>query len=639
MILLMPNLIFIKVFALTGLFLILSTLTRPTPVLASHKVFQDNFDDGNANGWIVTRNPCIYNGLPAEWEVVNGELGIKINGGGCVTEIMPNDGLWGSLGDDYSVEFDTHLVTGTDHNFAFRYTDPDHWYDYHIQSPGALIMQRMLAPENGSNVILGDFSNGQTIHFKIVVNGDDVKLYRGTNPELLLYDNPHMGGFFPTGRIALQASAGADPNSETYFDNIVVTNIDDGGGATLPVPYYTQNSLPWGPSEYDSAASLGISSPTMDRWGCAVTSAAMILKYHGMNEFANGKPMDPGNLNLWLDNNNGYQKRPGSSAIFWTSIQRLSKELFNAGKSNVKLVYSGHKPSSNTTTLLNNDLTTEKIPHILQVTTQWGSHYVVGTGVLNNGYSLNDPEWNYPDLSNFINNAYQHTHRYRPSQTNFSYIEFVVDPNVEVLITDSQVRKTGKRIVNGQTQEFFEIPNADYYFEPPIGNPNDEDLAETLGSGINRFLLPEPADGKYSLLVTSTESANYSLEIHTLESDGDYIAKTLTGTVSPITSDSYQIQYSQTSPSVINVVITFQSTIDDINQARNDNLITRDSLASNLIRIIEKAEDNVLDGRLVLALRRLEQFERTINRNRGDEITEKAYQVLHNDVSYLMEHL
>lgn len=529
------------------------------------------------------------------------------------------------------------FVNGTDHNVAFRFTPSfpsNDWYDLHFQSPGDFVLERV-NPGNYNVFVPQNYPNNQTYHIKIIINKNNIKVYVDN---LLVRDYTSDVDRFPTGRIALRAGTGADPSSETYFDNIVVTNID--GGDILPVPYFSQNALPWGPSEYDSSVSLGIPDPTMNRWGCAVTSAAMILKYHGMNEFVNGDPMNPGNLNLWLDSHDGYRKRPGSSEIFWSSIQRLSKELFNAGKSNVKLVHSGHNPSLNTTNLLNNDLITEKIPHLLQVTTQWGSHYVVAKGVLDNGYSVNDPEWNFPDLSYFINNSYQYTHRYLPSQTNFSYIEFVVDPNVEVLVTDAQGRKTGKKIVNGRTQEFIEIPNSDYYFEPPIANPNEEGLAETLGSGVNRFILPEPTDGKYSLLLTSTQSANYSLEIHTLEGDGDYITNILEGTVGPDASVSYQTQYSQTLPSsIVNISEIFQNLIDDINQARNLNQIDSDHLASHLIRIVDQALGYYQDGRVNLSLKKLDRFEDTLNRHRGDEIAEEAYQILLSDVTYLKNHL
>jgi hypothetical protein len=621
---------------------ILLFFLNPSTSFASHKVFQDNFNTNSEgsfpSGWILVndpdRTPCA-----ASWKVHDGMAGIAIvNQGSCTTNIMPNDTVWNNLGDNYIFEFDMKFVNGTDHNVAFRFTPSfpsNNWYDLHFQSPGDFIIERVGGTYN--TFVAGSYPNGKTYHLKIVVSTKNIKVFIDNT---LVRDLAVDIDGFPTGRIALRAGTGADPNSETYFDNIVVTNIDEAGGGILPVPYFSQNALPWGPSEYDSAASLGIPSPTMDRWGCAVTSAAMILKYHGMDEFTNGDPMNPGNLNHWLDNNNGYQKRHGSSAIFWSSIQRLSKELFNAGKSNVKLVHSGHKPNVNTTNLLNNDLTTEEIPHLLQVNTQWGSHYVVAKGISNNGYFVNDPEWNYPDLTSFTNNSYQYTHRYLPSQTNFSYIEFVADPNVEVLVTDSQGRRTGKKIVNGQTQEFTEIPNADYYFEPPIGNPNEEDLAETLGFGVNRFLLPEPTNGRFTLIISSNQLTTYTLNIAALQENSTDTNFTSIGFVSPGNNVLLSLDYSQASPSsMVNRTVALQSAIDDINFAWELGLITKKHLMRQLIRVLNHAKEDLRRNHINVALHRLDQFERILNREREDGILGDAYPILLYDITYLKTHL
>ena len=50
---------------------ILTFLVFPTNTLADTLIFQDDFEDGNADGWIVT-------GSPTNWSVVNGEYGIIV---------------------------------------------------------------------------------------------------------------------------------------------------------------------------------------------------------------------------------------------------------------------------------------------------------------------------------------------------------------------------------------------------------------------------------------------------------------------------------------------------------------------------------------------------------------------------------
>lgn len=422
-----------------------------------------------------------------------------------------------------------------------------------------------------------------------------------------------------------------------YFTNIGITN------SILPVPYFSQNALPWGPSEYDHAISLGFSNTTMDRWGCAVTSAAMVLNFHGMTQFSNNTALNPGTLNDWLKTHNGYLTGDSGNAAYsylsWPAISKLTKDLFNAGKSNIKLMHKRAYPSANTTVLLNDDLNIRKFPDILYVNNASTSgHFVVAKGVLGNTYAINDPEWNVSDLSSF-NNAYTQVDRYIPSNTNLSYIALVVNPEVELLLIDYLGRKTGKQIVNGLIQEFNEIPEATYTFEAPISNPNDKGHIENLGTGVNVLLIPEPVDGNYQLLASSQTTEGYTINIALFDQDGDIVLYKPVGAVRPNQDDFFDISYSQTDNTNAMNIITFQSTIDDIHEAQNENFITKESLASKLIKIIQKAEDEVLDGKLVLALRRLEQFERTINRNRGDEILETAYQILLYDVTFLKENL
>src|SRR5690554_6246667 len=61
-------------------------------------IFSDDFADGEFSNWQVRRNaqwqqptlPCMNQDQPAAWEIVDGRLGITIDGShGCSTEITP----------------------------------------------------------------------------------------------------------------------------------------------------------------------------------------------------------------------------------------------------------------------------------------------------------------------------------------------------------------------------------------------------------------------------------------------------------------------------------------------------------------------------------------------------------------------
>ena len=122
-------------------FIILWVFCFPKIVKAD-TLFEDNFNDGNFDGWIVARNrqngnpsqPCLLDGQPSNWSVTNdGKIGINISGPECITEIMPDDSRWNPNWNNYIFEADFIPIQGIDSNIAFRYSGPPnyYWYDYH----------------------------------------------------------------------------------------------------------------------------------------------------------------------------------------------------------------------------------------------------------------------------------------------------------------------------------------------------------------------------------------------------------------------------------------------------------------------------------------------------------------------------
>ncbi len=228
-------------------FIILGFLFFPKSVRAS-VLFEDNFDDGNLDGWVVARNmqwnnptqPCLLEGQPTNWVVTNGKIGIHIRGSSCITEIMPSNPIWNSSWNDYIFETDIIFVRGTDSNIAFRYSGaPNYdWYGYHFQisslpQQSKVILQRVFNSDLYTNYTYYPFIRETIYHLKIIVDHEHITLYADGN---LVLDYPDAGGRFTTGRIALQASVGADPESEVYFDNVKVTSIDEPSPSPSPIP-------------------------------------------------------------------------------------------------------------------------------------------------------------------------------------------------------------------------------------------------------------------------------------------------------------------------------------------------------------------------------------------------------------------
>lgn len=608
---------------------------------ASNIIFQDNFDDGVANGWTSTLGP------PDLWQVknINGNLmyGARIDSGSTIIDSVAAN----VATPNYQIDFDYLPIMGlinTNLDFRFSRNSPSEIYSpYEVHfttetnfwtnfgylglAPGQTILSPTPLLTNQINNIKIILDNQ---HIQFFINGTKILDYIGTAYH-----------FTRDEKIGLRISTGTTYPTEVWFDNIVVTSLDE-APIPLTVPYFGQNDSPWGQTEYDHASGK-LSNPTIDRWGCVVTSVAMILKYHNINEFIDGTPIDPGSLNNWLKNNKGYMTGYGMDGFYsyfnWPIIGTLTKQLSDAGKSNVKLMHKRAYPSNETTTLINDDLNLRKFPDILGVNnSQTSSHFVVAKGRSGNTYSINDPEWNYPTLTSF-NNNYSQVDRYIPSQTNLSYLLAVVNPGVELLITDPQDNKTGKYFDNGQFQQFDTINNASYSFQPPISNPNSQGVPENLGTGVNEFLLPEPENGKYTIKLSSKKSGFYEINIASFEEEGNNALNKIRGVISSNNDEIIEIDYSQSQTSEIKRTVSFQSLINDINEAKNLNLI-KPWIANNLIKLTKSSQKNYDKGRKKIAVIELNVFENIIKSIRKTPlIKEDAYQILLYDVRYLKRHL
>lgn len=76
----------------------------------------------------------------------------------------------------------------------------------------------------------------------------------------------------------------------------------------LPVALFTQNDPQWGDDQ------LGPTDQTMGEAGCAVSSAAMVLRFYGLDT-------DPGRLNQFLDEHDGYTEQ---GWLKWEGVEPLA---------------------------------------------------------------------------------------------------------------------------------------------------------------------------------------------------------------------------------------------------------------------------------------------------------------------------
>jgi len=197
------------------------------PILPNYIAFVDNFDDGNAAGWIT------YG--PGAWNVVNSEYQYDISNahwvsGGSVTGNMQ----WS----DYVFEVDFKGIRGVDKGFLFR-NSPSETYYVSCRVPWS--------SWTSSDVVLGKiqdggdpwlvmvdypFNNEQWYHLTIVAIGSRIQVFVDGN---LVADKTDDVNPILTGRIGLSNFTSVWDVATTAFDNVKVTGPSD----ILPFIYLT----------------------------------------------------------------------------------------------------------------------------------------------------------------------------------------------------------------------------------------------------------------------------------------------------------------------------------------------------------------------------------------------------------------
>ena len=175
-------------------------------------LFEDNFNDGNADGWVEY-------GL-GTWYVTNGEyhvdMGIGLNLGG---QSLAGNNNW----TNYIYELDVMSEDGGDQGILFRCVSvvPDCYY---VNLQGSGLNHVLLGKPDLPYVLASaDFPiiMGAWYHVKIALIGSNIKVF--VNNSLVINYTASAPYLVTHGGIGLSAYTGAYNSDKVRFDNIIVT--------------------------------------------------------------------------------------------------------------------------------------------------------------------------------------------------------------------------------------------------------------------------------------------------------------------------------------------------------------------------------------------------------------------------------
>jgi hypothetical protein len=475
----------------------------------AEELFHDSFDTDDMSNWIVTRNflwqnssvPCQNDGQPAFWQILLQQLGIKIYGPGCYTEIAPSTfRLPADQG--YSFEFDMRMPNSTemDRNYSLRLLNDHNAYGVHLLGNELRVdklvdgMVRVL-PDNHA---IFPFQPDVTYHMRNELTADHkIRIFINDVRVIDLQDQePYLTG----GTIAFAASVGAIPSSEVWFDNVVVSTLPDPREIQLDIPYVSQRDPQWSSEQYDAAPDWAKEdATTIDRWGCALSSAVMMLRFHGVTQTPEGLDINPSTLNSWLvAQPDGYV---GTGLVNWIALMRLVETFHETHPTVAALEYTYGDFSLETITrqLENANPSIVELP----------KHFVLARGFdtqtnearIHDPYTADHTELD-PDVSHPIS-----LRLFTPSYTDLSYILVSHAPGIEVHLLNGEV----------ESQTFEESVDDDV-------SPGDEHTTVI-------HQIAKPADGDYTITVRADSPTTFNLHLYFYKTDGSVQFETLTGNI------------------------------------------------------------------------------------------------------------
>lgn len=180
----------------------------------------------------------------------------------------------------------------------------------------------------------------------IDLNNHNLKIIKNGNVYNIYLDDEKIFESQPTTRVINKIWFGhpeitSTPDTWSGFaiDNISSSFYEENNLTLHPyIHYQSQKDTVWGGEEYDTASGwAGSEANDISRWGCALTSASMILNNFEVKNATDGAKVNPSLLNNWLlSQGDGYI---GNGLVNWLAIARFAKESLTADQSPTALEF------------------------------------------------------------------------------------------------------------------------------------------------------------------------------------------------------------------------------------------------------------------------------------------------------------
>lgn len=466
----------------------------PSIVSAQSILFEDDFENG------LSKWQHAYNIFDV-WTNLNGQAHIRLPSYFMRYEITPNI-YWNNLWQHYQITFDYFLVNGFDKNINFGFINQDEWYELHLVRGDYYITHVINGLQVWEHRGIKSLPANTFHKFKIELNRGQIMIW--INNELLAnVTDPTYNGKF--GKPTLKATTGTIYPTEIFIDNYRIELLEE--PFSKPFPVFKQTNPAWDQDEYDSATAWD-TTPTIGRWGCALSSLAMILNYYDISKLPDNTELNPQTLNNWLKSQpDGYI---GEGFVNWIAGMRLAK-IMNPILDTTKLEYK--RFDVDPITKAETEIASNK-PVVLQIP----GHFLIGHDLEDEDILITDPAFDYSLFSQHQKELIS-IRTFTPSNTDLSYILITHNSELNLQFTD-------QNIVDSVFNEFLEADS----------NPHK------LTKSLTIHEISKPDSGVYNFEVSQPEVKPFEINFYFYDHNADVKVIHYSGYAGPM-PDSYQMSY------------------------------------------------------------------------------------------------